>query len=165
MKRSEFLEFASRFASQPIPATINRHVYLWIGEIDELFSSCPPGFIYKLDLHEICRDITKTPIGDKAAGRELSDAIDGWILRNLPTSSQQRALLVTGLDLLYRYRLPLSAFIRLANERSMVILALSALDINYRTAKPLPSYIHFSPDAILKYAALEISEEAIVKED
>lgn len=165
MKRSDFFEFLTRFASQPIPATLNRHIYLWMGEIDELISSCPPSFIQKLDLHVLCRDITKTPIGDKAAGRELSDAIDGWILRNFPRGSQQQALLVTGLDLLYRYRLPLSAFIRLANEKNMVILALSPLDVNFRPAKPLPGYIQFSPYAILKYAASEISEEAIVKED
>ncbi|MEN4011376.1 MAG: hypothetical protein ROW48_05040 [Bellilinea sp.] len=164
MKRSEFLEFLTRFANQPIPATINRHVYLWIGEMDALFSSYPPGFIQKLDLHALCRDITKTPNGDKAAGRELSGAMDDWILRNLITGSQQ-AILVTGIDLLYRYRLPLSVFIQLASEKNVIILALSALDVNFRPAKPLPSYILFSPYAILKYAASVIPEEAIVKED
>jgi hypothetical protein len=165
MNRSDFLEFLTRFACQPIPATINRHIYLWIGEIDELISSCPPSFIQELDLHVLCRGITKTPLGDKAAGRVLSDAIDEWVLRNFPASSQQQAILVTGLDLLYRYRLPLSTFIRLANENFMVILGLSALDVNFCPTKPLPKYIQFSPYTILKYAASEIPEEAIVKEE
>ncbi len=165
MKRCDFLEFLTRFAKQPIPATLNRHVYLWMGEIDEIISSCPPGFLKMLNLHVLCRDIAKTPLGDKAAGRELSDVIDEWILRNFPTGSQQQALLVTGLDLLYRYRVPLSAFIRLANENNTIILGLSALDANFRPAKPLPSYIQFSPYAILKYAASEIPEEAMVKEE
>ena len=165
MKRNDFLEFLTRFTKQPVPATINRHVYLWMGEIDELIPSCPPGFIKKLDLHVLCRDTTKSPPGDKAAGRALTDAIDEWILKNFPTGSQQQALLVTGLDLLHRYHLPLSAFIRLANENNVVILGLSAVDVNFRPTKPLPSYIQFSPYAILKYAASEIPEEAIVKEE
>jgi hypothetical protein len=165
MKRSDFIEFLTRFANQPIPATLNRHVYLWVGEIDELILSCPPGFIQKLDLHVLCKNLTKTPIGDKAAGRELSDAIDEWILNNFSTGSQQQALLVSGLDLLYRYRLPLSAIIRLANEKNMVILSLSALDVNFHPAKPLPSYLQLSPNAILNFVTSEIPEEAIVKEE
>ncbi len=165
MKRSDFFEFLARFAEQPMPATLNRHMYLWVGEVDDLLSKSPAGLIKKLDLHVLCESLTKTPLGDKAAGRELSDAIDAWISKEFPPSRNQRALLVAGLDLLYRYRLPLSAFIRLANENTMIILGLSALDANFRPTKPLPSYIQFSPYAILKYAASEISEEAIVKEE
>ena len=165
MKRSDFFEFLTRFAVQPIPATLNRHVYIWEGEVDDLLSKSPTGFIKKLDLHVLCESLTKTPLGEKAAGRELSDAIDEWILEHFPANQQQRALLVTGLDLLYRYRLPLSAFIRLANENVMIILVLSALDVNFRPTKSLPSYIQFAPYAILKYVASEIHEEAIVKEE
>jgi hypothetical protein len=73
--------------------------------------------------------------------------------------------MVTGLDLLYRYCLSLSTFFRLANENTMIILGLSALDTNFHPSKLLPSYIQFSPGAILKYAASEIPEEAIVKEE
>ena len=95
----------------------------------------------------------------------MSDAIDEWVLSNFRMGRQQQALLVTGLDLLYRYRLPLSAFIRLANEKNMIILSLSALDANFRPTKPLPTYIQLSPYSIIKYAASEIPEEAIVKEE
>lgn len=165
MKRSDFLELLTRFSKQSIPATFNRHVYLWVGEIDELISSSPAGFLQKLDLHFLCQDITKTPLGDKAAGRQLSDAIDGWILENFLNCSQQQALLVTGLDLLYRYRLPLSVFIRLSNENRMIIFGLSALDVTFHPIKPLPSYVEFSPYAILNYAVSEISEEAIIKQE
>ncbi len=169
MKISDFFEFLTRFAEQPIPATLNRHVYLWVGEVDDLLSRSPAGLFKKLDLHMLCKSLIKIPYGNKAAGRELSNAIDEWILREypggFPTNQRQRALLVTGLDLLYRYRLPLSAFIRLANENTMIILGLSALDANFRLSKSLPSYIQFSPQAILKYAASEIPEEAIVKEE
>jgi hypothetical protein len=165
MKRSDFFDFLARFAEQPIPATLNRHMYLWVGEVDDLLSKSPAGFVKYLDLHVLCKSLTKTPLGDKAAGRELSDVIDKWILREFPVSQLQRALLVTGLDLLCRYRLPLSTFIRLANENCMIILCLSALDANFRPAKPLPSFIQLSPYAILKYAAAEIPEDAIVKEE
>jgi len=165
MRRSEFFEFLNRFAEQPIPATLNRHMYLWVGEIDDLLSQSPTGFIKRLDLHMLCGSLTKTPLGDKAAGRVMSDAISEWILREFSASQRQRALLITGLDLLYRYHLPLSTFIRLANENCMIILSLSALDANFHPAKPLPSYVQLSPSAILKYAATEISEEAIVKEE
>lgn len=165
MKPSDFFEFLTRFAEQPTPATLNRHVYIWVGEVDDLLSKSPAALIKKLDLHLLCQILTKTPLGDKAAGRELSDVIDGWILREFPSSQGQRALLVTGLGLLYRYRLSLRRFIRLANENTMIILGLSALDANFRPTKPLPSYIQFSPHAILKYAASEIPEESIVKEE
>jgi hypothetical protein len=121
--------------------------------------------IKTLDLHTLCENLTKTPVGDKAAGRELSDVIDEWLLKNFPASPHQRALMVTGFDLLYRYRLSLSTFIRLANENTLIILGLSALDANFRPARPLPSYIEFSPYAILRYAASEIPEEAIVKQE
>lgn len=165
MKHSEFLEFLARFAIRPIPATFNRHIYLWLGEVDELISECPTGFMQRLDLCALCKDMTHTPLGDKAAGRELSEAIENWLHTNFPTGSQQQALLVEGLVLLYRYHIPISVFIQLANERNMVILVLSTLDVNFRPAKPLPSYVQFSPYSILKYVTLEIPEEAIVKED
>jgi hypothetical protein len=165
MKRSEFFEFLTRFSEQPIPATIYRHMYIWVGEVEDLLSKSPAGFIKKIDLHVLCGNLTKTPLGDKAAGRELSDGIDQWLLKEFPASQRQRALLVTGIDLLYRYHMPLSTFMHLANENCMVILCLSALDANFRPANPLPSFIQFSPYAILKYAASEIPEEAIVKEE
>jgi hypothetical protein len=165
MNRNEFLELLTRFAVQPIPSTLNRHVYLWVGETDELISASPPGLIKKLDLHVLCKEITRTPLGDKAAGRELSDAIDEWIISTLAEDLHQQALLVTGIDILYRYHMPLSAFFRRANEKNMVIFSLSPLDIGFRPVKSLPSIIQFYPDAILKYASSEIPEEAIVKED
>lgn len=165
MKRREFFEFLTRFSAQPIPATLNRHVYLWVGEADDLLTKSPASFTKKLDLHVLCESLTKTPLGDKAAGRELSDAVDEWILRNFPATQKQQALLVTGLDLFFRYRLPLSTFFRLANENVMVILVLSDLDVNFRPPKSLPSFIQFSPSAILKYIESEIPEEARVKEE
>jgi len=165
MKRSDFFELLTRFASQPIPATLNRHVYLWVGEADDLLIESPAGFIKKLDLHTLCQSLTKTPMGDKAAGRALSDAVDEWIFGNISTGQRQQALVVTGLDLLYRYNLPLRIFFRLANENVMIVLVLSALDVKFHPTKSLPSYIQFSPYAILKYAASEIPEEAIVKEE
>lgn len=165
MKRSDFFEVLTRFKGQPIPATLNRHVYLWLGELDELLSKSPTGFINMLDLHVLCESLTKTPLGDKAAGRELMDTVDEWISKNFSVNQQQKALLVTGLDLFFRYRLPLRSFFRLANENVMIILVLSALDVNFRPTKSLPSYVQFGPHAILKYVASEIPEEAIVKEE
>jgi len=164
MNTSAFFELIARFAEQPIPAILTRHVYLWVGEDDDLFFKSPLGFIKKLDLHLLCKNVSKTPIGDKAAGREFSRAIDEWLLKELPGSQRQRALLITGLDLLYRYYLPLSPFIQLASENTMVILCVSELDISFRLQKPLPSYIQFNPYSILNYAVSEVSEEGIVKE-
>ena len=68
MKRSDFLEFLNRFAKQPIPATINRHIYLWVGDIEYLLSKSPPGFIYKFDLHVLCGNLTKTLLAIKLLG-------------------------------------------------------------------------------------------------
>ena len=165
MKRSEFLDLVTRFSERPIPATINRHIYLWLGEMDDLLVKSPGGFFKKLDLHVLCQNISKTPYGDKAAGRELTNTVDVWLSNNFAPAHNQRALLVNGLDLIYRYRLPISTFMRLANENCMIVLLLSALDVNFRIGKPLPDYIQFAPDAILKYVGTEISQEAIIGEE
>jgi hypothetical protein len=165
MKRNEFFDLVFRFTEHPIPAIYNRHVYLWIGGIGDLFTNIPGGFIKKLDLHLLCKDLSKTPLGDKAAGRVLIDAIDDWLLQNYPSDQQQRGLVVSGLDLLYRYHLALNSFVRLATENSMIIFILPAMDIFSHTPKSLPNYIQFSPNSIKEYIALEIPLEAIVKEE
>jgi len=67
MKRKDFFELLTRFAEQPIPATLTRHVYLWVGEVDDLLSMSPAGLIKKLDLNALCESLTKNPLGDKAA--------------------------------------------------------------------------------------------------
>jgi hypothetical protein len=164
MKRNDFLQLVSRFSGQPVPATIHRHVYVWVGEEDDLLSKSPVGLFKVLDLHQLCRKLEKIPYGDKAAGRELLAAIEDWISREFPRDQRQRGLLVTGINLLYRYRLSLNVLVRLANENCMVILALSDLDVEYIPAKALPSYVQFSPEAVMKYVGTELSEEAIVRE-
>lgn len=165
MKPSDFLELVHRFSEKPIPATIYRHTYIWIGEEDDLLSKSPPGFIKTLNLHTLCNGLSKTPFGEKAAGRQLSEAVEDWLSKEFPPSHNQRCLMVTGLDLFYRYSLPMGIFIRLANENCMVVFYLSPLDVDFSPIKPLPSFISFSPRAICKYVTTEIPEEAIVKEE
>ncbi len=165
MKSSDFFDLLARFADRPIPATANRHIYIWVGDVEALLSKSPVGFIKKLDLHVLCKSITKSPLSDQAAGRVLTEAIEGWISRELSTSQHQRGLLVTGLDLLYRYRLSINSLTRLANENIMIILGLSALDLNFHPSRSMPGYVQFSPPSILKYLTSGIPEEAIVKEE
>jgi len=165
MKRDDFFELLSRFADCPIPAIFNRHIYFWMGELDDLLSNSPVGLIVLLDLHKICESLTKIPNGDKAAGRELSNVIEEWIKQEFLADQHQRALLVTGLDLLYRYRLSLSTFSQLANENTAIILSLSSLDVNFWPNNPFPSFIHYSPDQIQKYVVSEIPDEAIVTKE
>jgi len=165
MKRNEFLQLIARFSKQPVPATIQRHIYLWLGEADDLFVNSPAGLFKKLDLHQVCQRLEKTPYGDKAAGRELSNAIEDWLSKEFPRDTRQHALLVAGIDLLYRYHLPMSVFMRLASEKCMIVLVLSPLDVNFHPSAPLPAYTQFSPDAILKYVKTELPEEAVVGEE
>ena len=164
MIQNELLDLISRFADHPIPALINRHIYLWVGEVNGLISQSPAKFFTILDIHSLCQALNKTPFGEEAARRELSSTIENWIDKEFPSSRNQRALLVTGLDLLYRYRLPMSIFMQLASENCMIVLAISSFDVNFRPAKIFPAAIHFLPYEILRYVAMEIPEEAIVKE-
>jgi hypothetical protein len=164
MIQNELIDLISRFSDHPIPALINRHIYLWIGEPNGLISRSPGNFFTILDLHRLCQDLNKTPSGEEAARRELSTTIENWIAKEFSSSWQQRGLLVTGLDLLYRYRLPMSIFFRLSSESCMIVLAISAIDVYFHPTKVLPSCIQFSPYEILKHIATEIPEEAIVKE-
>jgi hypothetical protein len=165
MKQSELLELITRFADHPIPALTNRHIYLWIGEMNDLISKCPVRFFSILDLHRLCQDLSKVPYGEEAARRQLESTIETWIAKEFPSGRQQRGLLVTGLDLLYRYRLPMSMFFQIASENCMIVLVISALDVDFRPTKVLPAFIHFSSNEIFKYIATEIPEEAIVKEE
>jgi len=164
MKPDDFIQLLARFSGQPIPATLNRHVYVWVGSSDDLLAKSPPGLFKLLDLHQLCQQIEKAPFGDKAAARILTDAIEVWLQREFLPIQHQRALCVAGLGLLYRYHLPLGIFMKLASENSLVVLAISSLDIEFRPSKTLPATIQFSPDAILKYITIELPSEAIVRQ-
>lgn len=163
MNPHDFFDLIIRFAAQPIPATLNRHTYVWVGDTEALISNSPIGFIQYLNLHDLCKDLVRTPLGDKAAARVLSDTIDSWIKANYLPKREQRALLVSGLDLLYRYRIPIGAFMRLASESSMVIFTMSAKDLEFSPIHLFPGFIKFSPQEILRHLTSAIPEEAIVK--
>ncbi len=165
MKQKEFLDLIIRFADHSIPALTNRHIYLWIGEMNDLISQCPKGFFKILDLHSLCLELEKVPYGDEAARRELSNIIENWITNQFLPSRKQRGLLINGLDLLYRYRIPMSLFTRLATESCMIVLSISAMDVSFNPSKPLPEYIKLSPSDILRYLTTEIPDESIVKEE
>jgi hypothetical protein len=165
MNQVELLDLITRFSKRPLPAVIKRHIYLWLGESDDLVSKIPTGISKKISIHNLCQTLTNFPNGDKAANRELTKVLENWIASEFPPSQQQKILVVTGLDLFYRYRIPMSLFMRLANESCMVVIVLSALDVNFIPQKPLPKYLQLNPNAIFQYISSEIPEEAIVKEE
>ncbi len=164
MNRGEFAVLLKRFADRPLPATMGRHVYIWQGSFDELASMVASRLIACLNLHDLCRALERTPYTTDAARKVLVDAIGAWLAREFPRDERQRLLAVSGCDLLARYKVPLSHFVRLASENRMIAFVVPAGDSRYKPSKPLPPYVHLQPDATLAYLRPQFADEAVIGE-
>lgn len=164
MTRDGFVQLLARFAKRPIPSTEGRHVYVWLGSLDDLTASAPRGLVQVLDLHDLCRTLERTPNTTEAARTVLKNAISGWLEREFPKDERQRVLAVTGCDLLMRYQVPLSQFVQLASESKLIALIVSPDDRAYKPLKPLPAYVHLQTDATLSYLKSHLAENAVIGE-
>jgi hypothetical protein len=163
MTRDEFILLLKQFAERPMPSTAGRHIYVWQGALNALTSKAPRGLMTVLDLHELCRTLERTPSTLEAGRKVLAEAISKWLGREFPRDDQQRALAVTGCDLLMRYSVPLSQFVQLASESRLIALVAPA-DESHKRAKPLPAYVRLQADAILSYCKSHLTDEAIIGE-
>ena len=121
-----------------------------------------PGNVARtLDLHALAATLSGSPRSADAARRLQRDALRSQ-LADLPTLDRQQVLVVTGCDLLSRYRVPLGPFFEIASEHLMVVLLVSPTETRFRPAEPIPGYVSLDPDAPFDYLRTAVGAEAVI---
>lgn len=161
MKKNEFLNLLQRFLQRPLPAVDGRHVYLWHGEIARIKAAVGVGIMVEMNLHALAASLPRTPRAADEAARLLRQAIEAEIYRHR-TSESQQVFIVTGCDLLNRYKVPLQPLFQAASESCMAILALSPAETYFQPASPLPDYIFLHPTATFTYLKDVVGEKAVI---
>jgi len=161
MTRDEFLDLLSRFAKRPLPALAGRHLYLWHGSVEHLTAVLSGNVVRTLDLHVLAATLSRAPRSTDAVRRLLRDTLRSQ-LANLTTSHRQQVIVVTGCDLLSRYRVPLGPFFEIASEHVMVVLVVSPAETRFRPAEPIPDYVLLDPDAPFDYLRTAVGKGAVI---
>lgn len=161
MNQEEFLDLLSRFVERPMPALRGRHVYLWQGDAGPLRSALPGHTVRTLDLHALAAGLSQAPGSMDGARRVLRRAIRSQVA-DLLSSDRQQVLVVTGCDLLSRYRAPLGSFFEIASECTAVVFAVSPAETHFQLAEPLPEYVSLNPRAPLDYLRGALGEGAVI---
>jgi hypothetical protein len=161
MNQDEFLDLLRRFAERPMPALEGRHVYVWHGNMAHLRKALPGPTVQPLDLHTLAAGLSQAPTSMDGARRVLLRAIRSQIA-DLLSSDHQQVLVVTGCDLLSRYRVPLVSFFEIASERTAVVFAVSLDETCFQLAEPLPEYVSLNARAPLDYLRGAVGEGAVV---
>lgn len=156
MRREKFTEIVKHFAERPLPALQGRHVYLWQGEMASLQRLIPPSGFTSLHLHELAAELPRTPRAEDEGRRLLRGAILGR-LDEERAKQGQRILVVTGCDLLSRYRVPIAPFLEVVSESFMVIFAVAPRETDFAPIGPLPSYVHMTPAAPRDYMRAQLA--------
>ena len=156
MRREKFSEMVKHFAERRLPALQGRHIYLWEGELGSLQALVPLSVRETLDLHELAAAVPRAPRAEDEARRLLRGAILSR-LDDECTTEQQRIVLVTGCDLLSRYRVPVAPFLEVVSERFMVVFAVAPRETNFAPVGPLPSYVHMTPAAPRDYMRAQVA--------
>ena len=161
MKSTEFVDLAKRFAKRPVlPPGGGRHVYVWRDDADALVTQAPRDAIVRLDLHQLVHDLVQKPDDTQAARRTLESALQTRLRQLNTRDGKQRMLLVSGCDLLMRYRVTVSAFFQIVDDNCMVVF----LAPDYGAiAQPLPSFVEFRPTATFDYLKSLLPESVVIE--
>lgn len=156
MKVGEFADFVAAFLKAPSPY---RHLYLWYGEADALQALLPSGKTQSLDLFALAATLESRPLAQSEAQEALSDVlrarVRAWAQRD---ADARPILVVTGSELLARYRVSLNPFYEALTGQVMVVLVSSARDAAYRPVEPLPSYVICDPGATFTYLSALVED-------
>ena len=161
MKKEELFSLIDNFSDRPVPATSGRHVYLWHGSIETLMSEIPRKICQKINLHKLVARFKSTPRAQDQASRLIWKSIQDTLAES--SHSGQHIFVITGCDLLSRYRVPLKVFFERASEERMFLFALSSEDTNFQPTGFLPNYVLFNPTAAHKYLKEVIGEAATIE--
>ena len=161
MKRDQFEATLEAFLQGPQPY---RHLYVWYGEADDLMLLLPSGRAQPLDIFQLAAELSHHPFAQDEANELLRDALRAR-LRDWYTggADSHPVLVVTGCELLARYRVGLQPFYEVLTDRSMIILVCSAADASYDPSGRLPGYIHCEPGATLAYLSRLVEEDHVIE--
>lgn len=161
MTDSEFLDLITHFCERALPAQVDRHIYLWHGQIGPLAARLSGAVAQTLDLDELAAGLPRAPRSVDEARRLLNGAI-ALRLDRLIAPHDQQVVMVTGCDLLSRYGIRLTPFLERVSERVMVIFVLSPDETQFQPPMPLPDYVSLDTDAPLAYLQKMIDKRAVI---
>jgi hypothetical protein len=161
MRSDQFKATLEAFLQSPQPY---RHLYVWHGEVDDLMSLLPSGHVESLDTFRLAAELSHHPFAQDEANELLRDALRARLRDWYAGGSDARpVLVVTGTELLGRYRVGLQPFYEVLTDHSMVILVCSAEDATYDPAGRLPGYVRCEPGATLAYLSRLFEEDHVIE--
>jgi hypothetical protein len=136
-------------------------VYVWHGSEGSLTAVVSGSVTRILHLHKLAAALTRAPRSIDAARSLLTRAIRSQI-DDLISSQGQQVVIVTGCDLLSRYRVRLSLFFERASEQVMVVFVVPPDESHFQPSVPLPGYVALNPDAPLEYLSTALDKRAVI---
>ena len=163
MMQEDFSRLLKRFAINPVTSTSGRHVYLWHKNDSHLRDIVPAEVKENLDLHTLVASVSRTPYEQAEASRVIQNKIEVWLEKNL-IEIKQRAVIISGCDLLARYHVPLTALFQWVSDSTMFIFV--AEDWTSRSlAGHIPEYVSFNPQGVFTYLHEIVGETATIESE
>ncbi len=163
MNKCDLFSLTKQFAERPVPATIGRHIYLWHGDLGPLRTKLPQKIVHLFDLHSLVSDLPRTPYSQDEGSRLLRKAIQNYLF-NYEAYDSQHIILITGCDLLSRYKVPITDFFSLASEALMFIFIVVSGETNFKPTSSLPDYVSLNPSSTYNYLRATIGEAATINQ-
>lgn len=164
MNKTEFGGLLAQMAKRPVPPLMDRHVYLWHGDLGDLRAAAPPGLVTEFDLYALAATLPKTPFALDEARRMLQDSIVTWLHEHASSPGTPQAIAVTGNSLLQRYRVPLDTFFQVSSETRLIVFVVSDRETGFKSRHPLPAYIEFEPSSTYHYLGAKLGDHALIGE-
>ncbi len=161
MKLDQFKTTLDAFLQGPQPY---RNLYVWYGEADGLTALLPAGRTQSLDLFQLAAGLSRHPFAQDEANELLRDVLRARLRAWYNDSAGAHpVMIVSGCELLARYRVGLQPFYDALTDHSMVILICSAVDAAYNPAGRLPGYVQCEPGTTLAYLSRLVEDDHVVK--
>lgn len=158
MKISEFKSFVNKFKNNPVPG---RHLYIWNGNLNQLFGCIPSNILLILDMVDLVREIDSTTSEEKVLAAFKKLIADR--LTNLASKVNKQAILVVKNNYFFpRYNIPINLFYNyFINDKLSVVFQIDDYLIDQR----LPDFVVFKSDRILEYLQKLIEPGDLITED
>lgn len=164
MNRTEFAALLAQLTERPVPPLVDRHVYLWHGDLADLRDLAPIGLASELDLYALATTLSKTPFALDEARRLLQTSIATWLREHAPAPGTPQVVMVTGNSLLQRYRVSLDAFFQASSETRLIVFVVSRRETDFKPVRSMPAYVEIEPSATFEYLRTKLSDHTLIGE-